>query len=91
MEGSKVLIKGGVAVPSAEEVFVVDRSLPLGHVAAVLGGALACGAKQWFEGASAPLRPLLLAMAVARAVASGAKLAAHRMPADETAAHSLGC
>ena len=48
IEGLKVLLRGGVAVPSAEEVFVVERSLPHGHVAAVLGSARGCGAAVWF-------------------------------------------
>jgi len=35
----KVLLRGGVAVPSAEEVFTVERTLPHGHVVAVLSPA----------------------------------------------------
>jgi transposase len=90
IEGLKVLLKGGVAVPSAEEVFTVERSLPHGHVAAVLGSALACGADSWFGDAPSPLRKTLLAMVVARIVSPGSKLATHRMLSDDTAAHSLG-
>lgn len=90
IEGLKVLLKGGVAVPSADEVFTVERSLPHGHVAAVLGSALACGADDWFGGAPLPLRKTLLAMVVARVVSPGSKLATHRMLNDDTAAHSLG-
>jgi hypothetical protein len=90
IEGLKVLLKGGVAVPSAEEVFTVERSLPHGHVAAVLGSALACGADGWFGGAPVPLRKTLLAMVVARIVSPGSKLATHRQLRDDTAAHSLG-
>jgi transposase len=90
IEGLKVLLKGGVAVPSAEEVFTVERSLPHGHVAAVLGSALACGADDWFGSAPLPLRKILLAMVVARVVSPGSKLATHRMLNDDTAAHSLG-
>lgn len=56
IEGLRVLLKGGVAVPSAEEVFTVERSLPHGHVAATLGSARACGAEDWFDGAPSPLR-----------------------------------
>ena len=55
IEGLRILLKGGVAVPSAEEVFTIERSLPHGHVAAVLGSATACGAPDWF--AAAPERP----------------------------------
>ena len=90
IEGLRVLLKGGVAVPSADEVFTVERSLPHGHVAAVLGSARACGAEDWFDGAPPPLRKTLLAMVVARIVSPGSKLATHRQLRDETAAHSLG-
>lgn len=90
IEGLKVLLKGGVAVPSTEEVFTVERSLPHGHVAAVLGSARTCGVDDWFESAPFPLRKTLLAMVVARIVSPGSKLATHRMLSDATAAHSLG-
>lgn len=90
IEGLKVLLKGGVAVASAEEIFTVERSLPHGHVAAVLGSALSCGVAEWFGGAPLPLRKLLLAMVVARIVSPGSKLATQRMLSDDTAAHSLG-
>lgn len=54
IEGLKVLLKGGVAVPSAEAVFTVERSLPHGHVAAVLGSARACwGRRLVWRGAAA--------------------------------------
>ena len=39
VEGLRTLIKGGVAVPRAEEALTISRSLPHGHVAAVLGMA----------------------------------------------------
>ena len=90
IEGLKVLLKGGVAVPSADDVFTVERSLPHGHVAAALGSAMTCGAEDWFAAAPASLRWVLLAMLVARVVSPGSKLATHRMLRDETAAHSLG-
>ena len=64
LEGLKVLLRGGVAVPSAAEVFVVERSLPHGHVAAVLGSARGCGASSWFGSAPKELQPLLLAMLI---------------------------
>ena len=48
IEGLKVLLRGGIAVASAAEVFSVERSLPHGHVAAVLGSARGCGASTWF-------------------------------------------
>ena len=90
IEGLKVLLRGGVAVPSASEVFSVDRSLPHGHVAAVLGSARGCGASVWFGSAPQPLQPLLLAMLVARVIEPASKLATHRQLRDDTASTSLG-
>jgi len=90
IEGIKVLLRGGVAVPSAEEVFVVERSLPHGHVAAALTAARDCGAEAWFAAAPEPLRAVLLAMVVARLLTPASKLATHRMLHEDTATHSLG-
>jgi Transposase DDE domain len=90
IEGLKVLLRGGVAVSSAEEVFVVERSLPHGHVAAVLGSARGCGASVWFGPAPQDLQPLLLAMLVARVIEPASKLATHRQLSDDTASSSLG-
>jgi Transposase DDE domain len=90
IEGLKVLLRGGVAVPSTEEVFVVERSLPHGHVAAVLGAARGVGAAHWFASAPQPLQPLLLAMLVARILEPGSKLATQRVLHDDTATSSVG-
>lgn len=90
IEGLKVLLRGGVAVASAAEVFSVQRSLPHGHVAAVLGSARGCGAATWFGSAPKELQPLLLAMLTARVIAPASKLATHRMLHDDTANSSLG-
>jgi hypothetical protein len=90
IEGLKVLLRGGVAVPSVCDVFTVERSLPHGHVAAVLGSARGSGATQWFGSAPADLQPLLLAMLVARVVSPASKLATHRLLHDDTASSSLG-
>jgi len=87
IEGIKVLLRGGVAVPSAEEVFVVERSLPHGHVAAALTAARDCGAEAWFAAAPEPLRAVLLAMVVARLLTPASKLATHRMLHEDTATH----
>src|SRR5476651_1253725 len=89
IEGLKVLLRGGVRVITNDEAFVIERSLPHGHVAAVLGAARACGAEQWFAGAPAPLRSVIMALLVARVVSPASKLATHRMLRDESATHSL--
>lgn len=90
VEGLKVLLRGGVALPSAAELFVVERSLPHGHVAAVLGSARGCGASLWFGSAPQELQPLLMAMLVARVIEPASKLATHRLLRDDTASTSLG-
>jgi transposase len=89
IEGLKVLLRGGVAVSCVDEAFVIERSLPHGHVAAVLGAARACGAGQWFAGAPAALRSVCMALLVARVVSPASKLATHRMLQEQTATHSL--
>jgi len=90
LEGLKVLLRGGVAVPSAESVFTVERSLPHGHVAAALGSARGCGSSAWFASAPADLQPVLQAMLVARLLEPASKLATHRALHDDTATSSLG-
>src|SRR5271157_5244314 len=37
VEGLRGVLKGGVVLPPGDEPFAVERSLPHGHVAAVLG------------------------------------------------------
>ena len=90
IEGLKVLLRGGVAVPSVEAVFSVERSLPHGHVAAVLGAARGSGSAAWFGSAPQELQPVLQAMLVARVLEPASKLATHRMLHDDTATSSLG-
>ncbi|MCL2459662.1 MAG: hypothetical protein FWF31_12650 [Desulfobulbus sp.] len=76
IEGLKVLLKGGAAISSPEETFVIKRSLPHGHVAAVLGMARTIGAQKWFASAPVTLQPLLLAMLAAWVIEPASKLAA---------------
>lgn len=89
VEHFKVLLRGGVAVESAPAALTIERSLPHGHVAAVLGTARACGVPAWFA-AAGPLSPMLLALVVARIIEPASKLATYRMLHDDTATSSLG-
>jgi len=89
IEGLKVLLKGGTAISSPEEAFVIKRSLPHGHVAAVLGMKRTLGAKRWFASAPVALKPVLLAMLADRVIEPGSKLAARRALHQDTAASSL--
>src|SRR6202165_3762428 len=43
IEHLRILLKGGVAVESTQALMSIERSLPHGHVAAVLGIARRCG------------------------------------------------
>ena len=90
VEHFRVLLKGGVAVDSAASVLSIERALPHGHVAAVLGAARGCGSSAWFGSAPQELQPVLQAMLVARLLEPASKLATHRMLHDDTATSSLG-
>ena len=90
VEHFRVLLKGGVAVESASAVLSIERALPHGHVAAVLGAARGCGSSLWFGSAPKELQPLLQAMLVARVLEPASKLATHRMLHEDTATSSLG-
>jgi hypothetical protein len=90
VEHFRVLLKGGVAVESASSVLSIERSLPHGHVAAVLGAARGSGSSLWFGSAPQELQPLLQAMLVARVLEPASKLATHRSLHDDTATSSLG-
>ena len=90
VEHFRILLKGGVAVESASSLLTIERSLPHGHVAAVLGAARGSGAATWFASAPQDLQPLLLALLVARLISPASKLATHRLLHDDTASCSLG-
>lgn len=90
VEHFRILLKGGVAVESAASVLSIERSLPHGHVAAVLGAARGSGSALWFGSAPKELQPLLQAMLVARVLEPASKLATHRMLHEDTATTSLG-
>ena len=58
VEHFRLLLKGGVAVESTASLLTIERSLPHGHVAAVLGAARGSGAALWFGSAPKELQPL---------------------------------
>jgi hypothetical protein len=70
--------------------FEITRSLPHGHVAAVLGMARALGLEELIDPAPSRHRDLVVAMAVAQVIAPDSKLAIARGLREETAASSLG-
>jgi hypothetical protein len=70
--------------------FEITRSLPHGHVAAVLGTARALGLGELLDPAPSRQRDLVTAMAIAQVIAPDSKLAIARGLREETAASSLG-
>ena len=77
------------AVPP-DEAFEITRSLPHGHVAAVLGTARQLGLDELIDPIPSRHRDLVAAMAVAQVIAPDSKLAIARGLREETAASSLG-
>ena len=70
--------------------FEITRSLPHGHVAAVLGTARQLGLEELIDPVPSRRRDLVTAMAVAQVIAPDSKLAIARGLRDQTAASSLG-
>ncbi|MGH3214754.1 MAG: IS1634 family transposase, partial [Trebonia sp.] len=70
--------------------FEITRSLPHGHVAAVLGTARQLGLEELIDPVPSRQRDLVTAMAVAQVIAPDSKLAIARGLREETAATSLG-
>jgi hypothetical protein len=70
--------------------FEITRSLPHGHVAAVLGTARQLGLEELIDPVPSRSRDLVTAMTVAQVIAPDSKLAIARGLRDQTAASSLG-
>jgi Transposase DDE domain len=70
--------------------FEITRSLPHGHVAAVLGTARRLGLEELIDPVPSRHRDLVTAMTVAQVLAPDSKLAIARGLREETAASSLG-
>ena len=73
-----------------DEAFEITRSLPHGHVAAVLGTARRLALDELIDPVPSRHRDLVTAMAVAQVIAPDSKLAIARGLREETAASSLG-
>ncbi len=87
------LVRGLKGLPPKEdlaEAFEITRSLPHGHVAAVLGTARALGIEELIDPVPSRRRDLVLAMLIAQVIAPGSKLAFARALRTETATSSLG-
>ena len=87
---SRVLKGQPAPAAAAEGTFEIARSLPHGHVAAVLGTARQLGLEELIDPAPSRQRDLVTAMAVAQVIAPDSKLGIARGLREETAASSLG-
>ncbi len=83
-------LKGLPAANDLGEAFEITRSLPHGHVAAVLGTARALGVEELIDPVGSRRRDLVTAMLVAQVIDPGSKLATARGLRTETATSSLG-
>jgi len=90
VEGLRTLLRGGTAVERLEESFEIVRSLPHGHVSAVLGTLRKIGLERFIAPQRSPERDRVVAMVVARLLDPRSKLATARGVGEESAATSLG-
>lgn len=84
------VLKGLPPQVDLSEAFEITRSLPHGHVAAVLGTARRLRIEELIDPAPSRKRDLVLAMLVAQVIAPASKLAFARGLRTETASSSLG-
>jgi Transposase DDE domain len=80
----------GEALMAPGEAFEIIRSLPHGHVAAVLGTVRRLGMETLLASRKSRVRALVIAMLVARVIAPQSKLATARSLETDTALTSLG-
>jgi Transposase DDE domain len=90
IDGLRVLLKGGTAVGRPGEAVEILRSLPHGHVAAVLAMMRKLDLPRLFGRTAARERDLAMALIASRVIAPGSKLATLRSLAPQTASSSLG-
>lgn len=89
IDSLRIVLKGGVAVENYGEAFEILRSLPHGHVSAVLGTLNKLGMKELISSCSSRNRALIIAMIVARIIHPGSKLATARGLRRATSCSSL--
>ena len=83
-------LKGLPATLDLSEACEITRSLPHGHVTAVLGTARRLGVEELIDPAPSRWRDLVTAMLVAQVIAPGSKLATARGFRTETATSTVG-
>jgi hypothetical protein len=83
-------LKGLPAAGDLAEAFEITRSLPHGHVAAVLGSTRRLGLEELIDPTPSRQRDLVVAMLIAQVIDPGSKLAFARGLRTATATSSLG-
>ena len=86
----RTILKGGVAFPRLDQAVTIRRSLPHGHVAALLGLALQLNFPRLLHRNPSRERSLALAAICARLLHPASKLATARSLSPDSAASSLG-
>jgi transposase len=89
IEGLRILLKGGSAIDRLESAFEIQRSLPHGHVAAVLGTLKNIGLESLISDRGSRQRDLVIAMIVARITDPASKLATARGLSTDTCNSTL--
>ena len=89
VDNLRIVLKGGAAIENLSESFSVERSLPHGHVAAVLGTIKKLSLHNLIAPSNSRKRALVLAMIVARLLDPRSKLATARGLNSETCFSSL--
>ena len=90
IDALRVPLAGGSVVAKPEEVFEIQRALPHGHVAAVVGMMRKLDLPRLLGRTASRERDLATAMIASRLIAPGSKLATLRALSAETATSSLG-
>ncbi len=88
--GLRAVLKGGTVIAAGQQALTVTRSLPHGHVAAVLGTLRKIGVDRLLGPEGHRCRDLVLALIVSRILAPTSKLATAKALDPATAASSLG-
>ena len=89
VEALRRVLRGETLVVAGDRL-AIERSLPHGHVVAVLGTLRRIGLDRLLPRRPERLAPLALALIAARVVEPAAKLATARQLSEATASHSLG-
>src|SRR5512147_1475065 len=90
VEALRRVLRGQTVLAPAADRCEIERALPHGHVAAVLGQVRQLGLDRLLPRRPERLAKLALALIVARVVEPAAKLATARQLSEATASHSLG-